>query len=223
MYALLLLSLACLPERAQPFGAGGERITPTGGGGDADTDTDADADTDTGDTAVTGGDADTDADADSDTDTDADTDTIPGGDDCAVGLGQIACDLPATDQGGAPWSLWDTYGSGPMVIAVGHAYDSDLQEISAWMTETTSGRDAGAAVVLVNGPLTSPATGADATDWADVYGVSPVLYGMSATDRSAWLIGEQTATYVLDKDLRITWIGYGYVGQEKLDDKLKTL
>ncbi|MFT5584107.1 MAG: hypothetical protein ACI9VR_001692 [Cognaticolwellia sp.] len=224
MYALLLLSLACLTEREQPFGAGGEQITPGGGGGDADTDADGDADTDTGDTADTGGgDADTDADADTDTDTDADTDTIPGGDDCAVGLGQIACDLPATDQTGAPWTLWSTYGSGPMVISVGHAYDADLQQISEWMSETTSARGAGGAVVLINGPLTTPASAVDATDWSESYGVSPVLYGLSAADRSAWLIGEQTATYVLDKDLRISWVGYGYVGQEKLDDKLKAL
>ena len=221
MYALLLLSLACMPEREQPFGAGGDRISPSSGSGDADTDADGDADTDTGDTDDSGGDADTDADADSDTDTDADSD-IPGGDDCAIGLGQIACDLPATDQTGAPWTLWSTYGT-PMVISVGHAYDSDLQQSSEWMAETTGARGAGAAVILVNGPLTTPASGVDATEWATTYGISPVLFGMSATDRSAWMIGEQTATYVLDKDLRITWIGYGYVGQEKLDDKLKAL
>ena len=221
MYALLLLSLACMPEREQPFGAGGDRISPSGGG-DADTDTDADADTESGETGDSGGDADTDADADSDTDTDADTDLIPGGEDCAVGLGQIACDLPLTDQTGTPWTLWGQYGSGPVVLSVGHAYDGDLQQISDWVSSTASARGASAAVVLVNGPLTTPATQDDASTWSSTYGV-PTLFGISASDRSAWMIGEQSATYVLDKDLRITWIGYGYVGQEKLDDKLKAL
>lgn len=221
MTALILLSLACLTERAQPFGAGGERIEPTNSGGDADTDTDADGDTDTGETGDSGGDADTDA--DSDTDTDADTDVIPGGEDCAVGLGQIACDLPLVDENGTPWTLWDQYGTGPVVLSVGHAYDGDLQQISAWISETASDRSASAAVILVNGPLTTRATQDEAADWARTYGVSPTLHAMSTTDRSSWMLGEQTATYVLDADLRISWIGYGYVGQEKLDDKLKAL
>lgn len=223
MTALILLSLACLTERAQPFGAGGERIEPTNSGGDADTDTDADADTDTGETGDSGGDADTDADSDSDTDTDADTDVIPGGEDCAVGLGQIACDVPLLDQTGTPWTLWEQYGNGPIVLSVGHAYDGDLQQISGWISSTAAARSANAAVILVNGPLTTPATQEEAADWASTYSVSPTLYGLSATDRSTWMIGEQSATYVLDADLRITWIGYGYVGQEKLDDKLKDL
>ena len=147
--------------------------------------------------------------------------SIPGGDDCGSGLHDIVCNIVTTDQAGASWALWDLYGT-PTVLVLGNAYDQQLQNISGYLARVASDNDAASAVVLFAGPDQIAADTSDAAAWAATYGLETVLIDPTTAIHAAWS-SSFTTTVMLDSDMQVVWISYGYVDEAQMDDRLHGL
>lgn len=215
LLALLTLStLSCKGNGDGFFTDGDPADLPNysgGGGGGGD---------DTGDSGDTGDTADTADTADSSADDTGDS-TIPGGEDCGSGLNDIICNIVTTDQSGASFALWDHLGT-PTVLVLGNAYDQQMQIISGYLAGVVTANDAASAVVLFLNANQQTATTADAALWAGTYGLETVLTDPNTSIRAAWT-SSFTTTVLLDTDMRIVWISYGYVDDAQLDDRLEDL
>jgi hypothetical protein len=147
---------------------------------------------------------------------------VPGSDDCGYGLNQVACDLILEDQSGATFRLYEAY-PGQVVLVFGHAYDGNMIQIAGFADSVGDKRDADAVMVLANDPDLQNADQSDAADFATATGADTVLHSMTSATKSAWMFGQDTTTYVIDADMVIRWVGYGYVGESQLDAKVKDL
>lgn len=218
---LLFLALSSLSCKAGGGGFYSDSTRPdvpdfTGGGGD---DTGSPSDDSAADDSGDSGDS---ADSEDSVADDTGDSTIPGGEDCGTGLNQIACNIETTDQRGAAWALWDLYGT-PTVLVFGNAYDQQLQTISGYLAGVADANDAASAVILFSGPDQIAADTADAAAWASTYGLSTVLIDASGGIRGDWAPNSFTTTVLLDTEMRVVWVSYGYVDEAQMDDRLEDL
>ena len=170
-------------------------------------------------------DSDSDSDSAEDSGETGETDTeptIPGADNCGTGMNKVACNLVGMTQKGQEWALWDQY-EDEVVVVIGHEYDQQLGTISDYLQGAAQGRGATAAVVLLDSINQVPAEEADAARWAEKHGLDTVVWDESGDIRKTWAFSSSTTTYVIDATMTIRWVGYGYVDEDQLDAKLKSL
>lgn len=215
---LLLIAAAC--NGGNPgFSGGGTYVAPPEDTGPDKTEDSGDTGPDTGDTD-TGPDTGKDSDSGGDSTPDSDEPRVPGGDDCGFGLGQVACELLLVDKSGTPWSLWDQYGD-PIGLVIGNEYDQHFASASVWIKDVGGGVAVG--TVMVHDINLSDATSDDADRWSTTYGHSLSLADPNGSAEDLGWFSSQTTTVVIDEDMVIRSIIYGYVGEDQLDDKLKDL
>jgi hypothetical protein len=131
------------------------------------------------------------------------------------GIGDIAFDLTATSQYGKKWSLYSQLG-GPIVLLVGHL------DVGTIMTQPLSqvGNAASAAgavsiVLLGRDEYQTVADTTDAARIAEKHGVDVVLTEPSLSLVSVWQGANTPSAYVIDEDMVIQWVGFGYDITEK--------
>ncbi len=176
---------------------------------------------DTGDTSETG-DTDTDTSETADTSDSGENSGIPGSEDCGTGLNKVACNLTGQAQSGQDWELWNHYPA-TFAVVIGHAYDQQFITISAYLQGAADARGAIPVAVVLDNLNQVPAEQQDAGEWAAAHGLDTVLWDNSGDIRSTWAFTSNTVTYVIDEEMTIRWIGYGYVDEDQLDNKLKNL
>jgi len=219
-----ILALAACTSDLDPFGSGGTTFVPPEDTGDTETDDTGDS----GDTSDTWDTSDTSDTSDtwdtSDTSETGDTgDTgIPGGEDCAMTAGEIACNLTLMDQAGNPWMLWNLYESGPVVVIIGNEWDSSFKGASAWLQSVGDNRGATVAMAMSQDINYNAANMDAASKHAATYSLNTVLWDPEGDRLDGWF-STTTKTYLMDSDLRIDTIITGFVAEEQLDDKLKAL
>ena len=106
---------------------------------------------------------------------------------------------------------------------IGHAYDQQFQTISGYVQDAADKRNVIPVVVVLDNANQQPSTQSDAGDWASTYALNTVLYDSTGDIRGDWAFTSNTVTYVIDSDMKIDWIGYGYVDEDQLDNKMKNL
>ncbi len=214
---ILFLSIACTGPDAG-FGRGGTHVDPPQDTSPNTDDTASDSGPDTGED--TG--PDTGKDTGPDTGKDTSEPRVPGGDDCKISLGAVACDLVLIDAKGQSWSLWDQYGD-PIALVLGHQYDQSFTSASVWLQDVSDARSTPIGSVMIEDMNFSAADEADAQGWGELYGIDLALADPEAKAEEGGWFGSQTVTYVIDADMVIRSKTLGFIGEAELNDKLKAL
>jgi hypothetical protein len=214
---ILLLGIAC--TGADPgFGGGGTHVDPPVDTGPFSTDDTGDSGPDTG--RDTG--PDTGRDTGPDTAADTSEPRVPGGDDCKIEVGEVACDLVLVDASGASWSLWDQYGE-PIALVMGHQYDQHFTSAAGWIQEVSDDRSTAVGSVMIEDFNYLPADDEDAKGWGDLYGIELSLADPDGAAKAGGWYGTQTVTWLIDEDMVLRSKTVGFIGQSQLDDKIKDL
>ncbi len=135
-----------------------------------------------------------------------------------------AYDLLASDQSGSPFSLHALYGS-PVVLLVGDLYDARTTDTLTSMGALVSSHGDKHFVALIGQDEgTSHCDQECAASVAATYGIPTVLYDSPGLGvYTTWAQSNAPRLYIIDAEMKITWVNFGSTTESQLDDKLDDL
>ena len=230
---LFLIFFGCGKSNNPGFGGGGLPIPPasTSDAGGIDGDGDGGTSSDTGTTQDTANPSDT-GDSVVERDSDADADGDGGTEDTGITIegtgynaGDVAYNLTATDQSGAPFSLHALYGQ-KVVLVVGNMDVATTTDTLAGI-QSVMGDHSGVRFVAYIGNDTYgiPCDQSCAAEVASTYGFSPVVVGGMA-DTSAfnsWVAPSNTKTYLMHSTMEIYWDKTGTANEVVVSGRIDNL
>lgn len=139
--------------------------------------------------------------------------------------GDTAYDLLTTDHTAGAFSLHALYGS-PVVLLVGDLYDDRATDTMTAMASLSGEHTDKQFVALIGQDASTTHCDADcAAEVATTYGIPTVIYDASPALPlyTEWAQGNAPRLYVIDAEMKITWVNFGTTSEGQLDDKLDDL
>lgn len=122
-------------------------------------------------------------------------------------VGDVAYDLEGQDAAGEDWTLYGALGR-PVVLVVGPLDYPTMASTAAGLPDVHTGAPGAVLALLVDRDEYSTAPDADdAARWAEELRVDAVVLDPGSALVNLWTDSSPPRTFVIDREMRIAWVG----------------